>query len=86
MATVSATSSVLSHIATAVTSSATASVTPVPPQAGILVGASPTVYSAANPIVLFIIQVSALEKSQEYPTLTHSGLCCSAPCSGVLAF
>jgi hypothetical protein len=58
MATITVTQTVVSTIVSAVSSSTSAASTKVAEQAGIIEGGNPTVYSATNPIILFIIQVN----------------------------
>lgn len=53
--------SIITHTVTAIASSASPSSTVrAAPQGGVLDGLNPTHYNSANPIVLFIIQVSFL--------------------------
>lgn len=67
---------ITSALPSATASTAPANPTAVADQAGVLEGANPTHYSASNPILLFIIQVS-LEIGRTEPAVreNHFGGC-----------
>ncbi len=57
MATATTTVSLIHTVVSTVSAATASSTDRATPQAGVLEGASPVIYNASNPIILFIVQV-----------------------------